>query len=68
MEPPRYSLTAAELAAIEQLRKRPSWRATKVLNGIPTKRLWSGSEQLALWVTAGLIALVFLLGWLLCVH
>jgi hypothetical protein len=68
MEPPRHSLTAAELAAIEQLRKRPSWRATKVLNGIPTKRLWSGSEQLALWVTAGLIALVFLLGWLLCVH
>jgi hypothetical protein len=68
MEPPRHSLTATELAAIEQLRKRPSWRATKVLNGIPTKRLWSGSEQLALWVTAGLIVLVFLLGWLLGVR
>jgi hypothetical protein len=54
MEPPKNSLTAAELVAINQLRKRPSWRATRALNGAPTKRLWSRIE-LSPWVAVVLL-------------
>jgi len=55
MEPPGHSLTAGELAAIDQLRKKPSWRATNAVNGAPIKRLWRGWGQLPLWAAAVLL-------------
>jgi hypothetical protein len=69
-EPPKNSLTADELVAIDQLRKRPSWRATKVINGAPTKRLWS-IEHLPRWIAAVLLLLGLLVSdtmWRLATH
>jgi hypothetical protein len=69
MKPPQNNGMADELAAIARLRQQPSWRATKVINGAPTKWLiWPASEHLSLWVAAGLIILLFLLGWLIGVR
>jgi hypothetical protein len=56
MKPPEHSRLADEKAAFDLQRKKPSGR-----------RLWS-NEQLALLVTAGLIAFIFLIGWLLGVR
>jgi hypothetical protein len=68
MKPPEDRRMAAEKAALDLQPKQPSWRATRALNGAWTKRLWSSSEHLPLWVTAGLIGIIFLIGWLLSVR
>jgi hypothetical protein len=69
MKPPEDSRMADEKAAVDLQRKQPSWRATKSVNGAPTKWLiWPAREQLPLWVAAGLIILVFLLDWLIGVR
>jgi hypothetical protein len=64
MKPPDDSRMADLRAAIDRLRKKPSWRATKAINAGPTKRRYPGGEYLPLLIAAGLIALIFLLGWL----
>jgi hypothetical protein len=62
-------LAAEELAAINQLRKKPSWRATKRVNKARTMRMQqSETEPLPLeFVVFALIALIVLIGWLLAV-
>jgi hypothetical protein len=39
---------ADEKAAIGLQRKKPSWRATKPVNGVSTKRMLPGSEHLGI--------------------
>ena len=68
MKPPEDSRMADEKAAIDLQRKKPSWRGTKAVNGAPTKRMIPDSEHMPWLVVAGLIALVFLIGWLLRVR
>ena len=63
MKPPDDSRMADEKAAVSLQRKKPSWRATRPVNGVPTKHLWSSIEP-SLWAVGGLILLIFLLGWL----
>jgi hypothetical protein len=69
MKPPDDNRMEDEKAAINLQRKKPSWRGPKAVNGAPTKRqLRPGSEHLVILVEAGLIALLFLIGWLLGVR
>jgi hypothetical protein len=68
MKPPDDSRMADEKAAIDLQRKQPLWRGTKALNGVSAKRMIPDSEHMPWFVVAGLIALVFLIGWLLHVR
>jgi hypothetical protein len=56
---------ADEKAAIDLQRKKPSWRGTKAVNGVSATRMIPDSEHMPWLVVAGLIALIFLIGWLL---
>jgi hypothetical protein len=68
MKPADDSRMANEKAAINLQRKKPSWRGTKAVNGAPAKRMIPDSEHMPWLVVAGLIALLFLIGWLLHVR
>ena len=68
MKPSKDSRMADVRAAIDRLRKKPSWRATKAINNAPTKRRQPGGEYLPLLIAAGLIALFSLIGWVLHVR
>ena len=59
MNQPKGSRGADELAAIDLLRKKPSWRATKRANNARTTRIYAETEPPRLeFVVFGLIALI----------
>jgi hypothetical protein len=68
MELAKDSRKADIRTASDRLRKKPSWRGTKAVNGISTKRLQPGSEYQPLWVAIGLAILILVIGWLLGVR
>jgi hypothetical protein len=67
MEPPRNSRMADEKTTIDQVREKPLWRTTQAVNAATTTSLLY-RVQLSLWMAAGLVGLIFLIGLLVRIH
>jgi hypothetical protein len=58
---------ADEKTTIDQVRKKPLWRTTQAVNAATTTSLLY-RVQLSLWMAAGLVGLIFLIGLLVRIH